>query len=153
MQHSTDRELMCPLSVCKHEVILDKVSGCAAKFSFLSMYCIFASPNIILKLWGSAFCDPLGQTKQIPGKTSFYKSTEPLDDPQNTSLVSLVFLMVTLKGGALRTSHPQPLGSLDTQSPGDNTQEVIQPHKTWISILMDKNYPEKAKSVLFMRII
>lgn len=47
---STDRELMCPLSVSKHEVILDKVSGCAAKSRFLSMYCIFASPNVVIKL-------------------------------------------------------------------------------------------------------
>lgn len=136
---------MCPLSVSKHEVILDKVSGSAAKSSFLSVYCIFVSPNVILKLWGLAFCHPLGEAKQIPGKTSFYKSTEALDDPRNTSLT----LQRMSSQDSTSASHPQPPGSLDTLSPGDNTQEVIQPHKH----LMDKNNPEKVNSVLLMRVI
>lgn len=110
------------------------------------MYCIFVSPNIVLKLWGSAFCDALGETKQILGKTSFCKSTEPLDSPRKhhpgcSGVSDDHTPKDELSGQYISFSPP---GSLDT-----NIQEVIRPHKH----LMDKNYPEKARSVQFTGII
>lgn len=125
---------MCPLSVSKHEVSLDKVSGYAAKSSFLSMYCIFASPNIALKLWGSAVCDPLGETKTNSWEDQLLWIHWTTGWPQKTPLWFLWFFWWShTKGWALSAVHQflthSLRGSLDTHSPGDNIQEVIQPHK------------------------
>lgn len=51
-------------------------------FYVLYFYFTLAHTTLLLKLWGLAFGRPLGETKQIPGKTNFCKSAESLDDPR-----------------------------------------------------------------------
>lgn len=46
----------------------------------LHFYFTLVHGNIFLELWGLPFCAPSRATMQTPGKTSFYKSVESLDD-------------------------------------------------------------------------